>query len=82
MSQLTPEERARCNVALDAARKELEKVFDSFFICVRFEDLNVKSSVQTDFHGPFPEVVGLAQIALWRFQERERANVESPDDNA
>jgi hypothetical protein len=77
MSQLTPEERERCDAALAEARVALSRVFDSFVVCCRYEDLTVHSSIITDYHGAYSDVVGLAQIALWRFQEREHNNVES-----
>lgn len=79
MSRLSPEERERTDRALAEARAALEKVFESFVICARFEDMNVRSAIRTDWHGPYSDVVGLAQIAVWRFQEQERDNHEKPN---
>lgn len=75
MSKLTPEERERCDAALAEARAALEKVFDTFIVTARYEDMEVRSSIITDCHGAFSDVVGLSQIQLWRFQEQERNNV-------
>ena len=79
MSQLTPEEQERCDKALAEARAALAKVFDSFVVCARYEDLNVRSSIITDYDGAYSDVVGLAQISLWRFQERERNNIAADE---
>lgn len=79
MSKLSPEERARCDSALAEARVILEKVFDSFVISARFEDMDVRSAIITEWHGNFTDAIGLAQVAVWRFQERERTNQDSTD---
>jgi hypothetical protein len=76
MSKLSPEERERCDAALAEARVALSKVFDSFVVCVRYEDLNERSSIQSDWHGGFSDAVGLTHILLWRLQKQEMPNVE------
>lgn len=81
MSKLSPEESERCNAALDEAKAILEKTFDSFVVIARFEDMDCRSAVLSTWNSDYSDAIGLTQIQLWRFQERERANLEADESD-